>query len=160
LIARHTGATITSIPLPAVTGGQWPEEEVWVFEAQPHLRQVTIDDVPPIDPQQTTLPKEWRSFPAYMLKAGGVLKLTEKKRGDPEPAPDQLTLQRQWWLDFDGRGYTVQDAIAGTMTRGWRLDLPALEPWAVLRSMGKSSSLLEAIKTHEQVLNCGAGKCP
>ena len=124
LIARHTGAALTSIPLPAVTGGQWPEEEVWVFEAQPHLRQVTLDEALSIDAQQTTLPPEWRSFPAYMLKAGGVLQLTEKKRGDPEPAPDQLTLQRQWWLDFDGRGYTVQDTIAGTMTRGWRLDLP------------------------------------
>ncbi len=124
LIARHTGVALTSIPLPAVTGGQWPEEEVWVFEAQPHLRQVTLDEALSIDAQQTTLPPEWRSFPAYMLKAGGVLQLTEKKRGDPEPAPDQLTLQRQWWLDFDGRGYTVQDTIAGTMTRGWRLDLP------------------------------------
>ena len=123
LIARHTGAALTSIPLPAVTGGQWPEEEVWVFEAQPHLRQVTLDEAFSIDAQQTTLPPEWRSFPAYMVKAGGALQLTEKKRGDPEPAPDQLTLHRQWWLDFDGRGYTVQDTIAGTMTRGWRLDL-------------------------------------
>ncbi|MBM4257244.1 MAG: hypothetical protein FJ147_15260 [Deltaproteobacteria bacterium] len=125
LVARHTGAVVSMIPLPAVTGGQWPEEEVWVFEAQPHLRQVTLDDASAIDAQQTTLPPEWRSFPAYMMKAGGTLKLTEKKRGDPEPAPDQLTLQRQWWLDFDGRGYTVQDSIAGTMTRGWRLDLLA-----------------------------------
>jgi hypothetical protein len=125
LIARHTGTALTSIPLPAVTGGQWPEEEIWVFEAQPHLRQVTLDDAQAIDAQQTTLPPEWRSFPTYMMKAGSTLQLTEKKRGDPEPAPDQLTLQRQWWLDFDGRGYTIQDTIAGTMTRGWRLDLPA-----------------------------------
>ena len=124
LIARHTGAALTAIPLPAVTGGQWPEEEVWVFEAQPYLRQVTMDEALSIDAQQTTLPPEWRSFPAYILKAGGALQLTEKKRGDPEPAPDQLTLQRQLWLDFDGRGYTIQDNIAGTMTRGWRLDLP------------------------------------
>ena len=99
LVARHTAASLASVPLPAVTGGQWPDEEIWVFEAQPHLRQVTLDKALAIDAQQTTLPHEWRSFPAYIMKAGGALQLTEKKRGDPEPAPDQLTLQRQWWLD-------------------------------------------------------------
>ncbi|MGE4096143.1 MAG: hypothetical protein AB7G75_35515, partial [Candidatus Binatia bacterium] len=123
LIARHTGTALHAIPLPRVTGGQWPEEEVWVFEARPHLRQVEISGVPAIDPQQTTLPSDWRSFPTYIVKAGEALQLVEKKRGDPEPAPDQLMLQRHWWLDFDGRGYTVQDTISGIMTRGWRLDL-------------------------------------
>lgn len=123
LIARHTGAEVNALPLPVVTGGPWPEEEVWVFEARPHLRQVAIDGVPPIDPQQTTLPADWRSFPAYRIRAGEALQLVEKKRGDPDPAPDQLTLGRHWWLDFNGRGYTIQDQISGTMTRGWRLDL-------------------------------------
>lgn len=123
LIARHTGAEVSALPLPAVSGGLWPEEEVWVFEARPSLRQVTIEGVPPIDPQQTTLPVDWRSFPAYRLHAGDTMQLAEKKRGDPDPAPDQLSLARHWWLDFNGRGYTIQDQIAGTMTHGWRLDL-------------------------------------
>lgn len=123
LIARHMGNALTALPLPAVTGGPWPEEEIWVFEARPHLRQVTIDNLAPIDPQQTTLPTDWRAFPTYMMKAGDTLQFSEKKRGDPEPAPDQLTLARQWWLDFDGNGYTVQDTVSGMMTRGWRLDL-------------------------------------
>lgn len=123
LIARHTGNALSTLSLPAVTGGPWPEEEIWVFEARPHLRQVTIENIASIDPQQTTLPAEWRSFPTYMMKAGDTLLFAEKKRGDPEPAPDQLALSRQWWLDFDGHGYTVQDAVTGTMTRGWRLDL-------------------------------------
>lgn len=123
LIARYTGTNVSVIPLPAVSGGSWPQEEIWVFEARPHLRQVEIEGVPAIDPQQTTLPDDWRAFPAYRLQAGDTLKVVEKKRGDPDPAPDQLTLERQWWLDFDGRGYTIQDQIGGVMTRGWRLDL-------------------------------------
>jgi hypothetical protein len=123
LIARHTGTSVSAIPLPAVSEGSWPAEEIWVFEARPHLRQVEIESVPAIDPQQTTLPDDWRAFPTYRLQAGDTLKLVEKKRGDPDPAPDQLTLERQWWLDFDGRGYTIQDQIGGVMTRGWRLDL-------------------------------------
>ena len=123
LIARHTGNALTTLPLPAVTGGPWPEEEIWVFEARPHLRQVVIESRSAIDPQQTMLPPDWRSFPTYMMQAGDTMQFSEKKRGDPDPAPDQLALSRHWWLDFDGNGYTIQDVISGTMTRGWRLDL-------------------------------------
>ncbi|NOT57027.1 MAG: hypothetical protein HOP18_20700 [Deltaproteobacteria bacterium] len=123
LIARHTGTRVSVVPLPAVSGESWPQEEIWVFEARPHLRQVEIEGVPAIDPQQTTLPDDWRSFPTYRLQAGESLKLVREKRGDPEPDPDQLTLTRSWWLDFDGRGYTIQDQVGGVMTSGWRLDL-------------------------------------
>jgi len=123
LITRHTGTEVKALPFSAVAGSSWPEEEVWVFEARPSLRQVTIEGVPPLDPQQTTLPADWRAFPAYRLHAGDTMQLVEKKRGDPDPAPDQLSLARHWWLDFNGRGYTIQDQIVGTMTHGWRLDL-------------------------------------
>jgi hypothetical protein len=45
----------------------------------------------------------------------------ELRRGDPEPAPDRLNLQRTWWLDFDGKGYTIQDNISGIMNQNWNL---------------------------------------
>ncbi|ALG68258.1 hypothetical protein [Beggiatoa leptomitoformis] len=112
---------VKSLTLPVIDG--LPEEEIWVFEARNALRLVDITDVTAIDPQQTTLPSEWRQFPAYHVKAGDTLQLVEKRRGDPESAPAQLSLQRQFWLDFDGRGYSVQDHIGGTMTRGWRLEM-------------------------------------
>ncbi len=34
------------------------------------------------------------------------------RRGDPEPEPNALMLQRQIWLDFDGRAipYTIPSA--------------------------------------------------
>jgi len=36
---------------------EWKEgEEVWVFQSQPPLRVVTVEGVPGVDPQQTTLP--------------------------------------------------------------------------------------------------------
>ncbi|MGH8408250.1 MAG: hypothetical protein ACRESL_22450, partial [Pseudomonas sp.] len=95
----------------------------WVFDARPHLRLVTIEGVPAIDPQQTTLPDDWRSLPAYHVRPGETLQMVEKKRGDPDPAPDQLTLERHLRLDFTGGGYTIQDQITGTMTRGWRLEM-------------------------------------
>jgi hypothetical protein len=122
LAARHQGET-KQIAAPKAENAEWPEEEVWVFAAQNHLRMVQVSGAASVDPQQTGLPQEWRGFPAYLLKTGESLQLEEKRRGDPEPAPDQLSLQRRFWLDFDGGGYTVQDRVSGSMSRSWRLDM-------------------------------------
>ncbi len=104
--------------------GTWTEgDEVWVWQAQPALRVVTVAGAPAVDPRQTTLPREWRSLPAYLMKPGATLALQERRRGDADPAPDQLTLDRQLWLDFDGGGYTARDAIRGRLGRGWRLEM-------------------------------------
>ena len=99
----------------------WPKQEVWVFDARNHLRLVEVEGVPAVDPSQTTLPDTWKGLPAYRVNPGDTLTLKLVRRGDPEPEPDRLILKRDLWLDFDGGGYTVADAITGTMTRGWRL---------------------------------------
>jgi hypothetical protein len=127
LHTRQEGAT-DQLTLPLVSEKQlekqlWINEEVWVFEARNDLRLVEIAGVTAIDPQQTALPRAWRKFPAYLMAAGNTLKFIEKRPGDPEPAPDKLTLARHFWLDFDGQGYSVQDHISGNMTRGWRLEM-------------------------------------
>ena len=59
------------------------------------------------------------------MEAGRPLRLTEKRRGDAEPAPDQLELARRLWLDFDGGGYTVTDEIQGVVRRSARLEMGA-----------------------------------
>ena len=104
----------SSAPLPA--------QETWVFDARSHLRVVEIDGVTPMDPRQTNLPSEWKSLPTYLVIPENRFELREVRRGNPEPEPNQLELQRTLWLDFDGSGYTVKDRISGTMRRGWRLD--------------------------------------
>ncbi|EIJ43265.1 hypothetical protein BegalDRAFT_2414 [Beggiatoa alba B18LD] len=127
LHTRQMGA-VTALTLPVVEG--LPEEEIWVFDARNALRLVDVTNVTAIDPQQTTLPSEWRQYPAYQVKAGDTLQLVEKRRGDPAPSPAQLSLHRQFWLDFDGVGYSVQDRISGTMTQGWRLEMLNTSPEA------------------------------
>ena len=119
LEARQPADTI-SLPLP-VAVAPWPEQEVWVFAAQNHLRLVEVEGVS-IDPRQTSLPEAWQSLPAYLMKANDSLRLKVIRRGDPEPEPDRLSLHRSLWLDFNGKGYTLHDKITGNMTRGWRLE--------------------------------------
>ncbi len=99
------------------------DKEIWSFEPHNHLRIVDIKGPAQIDPQQTTMPEEWKSFPAYLMSAKDIMKFEEKKRGDPQPAPDKLNLKKTLWLDFDGKGFSVRDNISGTMTTGWRLNI-------------------------------------
>jgi len=121
LAARFPGP-VETLGRPPSTA-PWPSEEIWVFDARPQLRVVEIEGVPAIDPRQTNLPEEWKSLPAYRMESGATMNLKLIRRGDPEPEPDSLTLHRRIWLDFDGGGYTVNDAIGGRMTRDWRLNI-------------------------------------
>jgi len=66
---------------------------------------------------------DWRDLPAYLVAPGSAMKLVERRRGDADPAPDELVLERTLWLDFDGRGYTAHDAISGRLSRSWRLEM-------------------------------------
>ncbi len=134
LSARGEGP-ISSLQRPDPQGTWVDGEEVWVFDARPSLRQVLVEGVNAVDPTQTTLPSEWKGFPAYSMGPKDVLKLTERRRGDNEPAPDVLNLTRTLWLDFDGAGYTVSDKVGGQLHRSWRLDvLPGTELGRVVTS--------------------------
>ena len=96
-------------------------DEIWSFQAHHQLRQVEILNVKAIEPSQTELPPAWRQFPAYVLTAGNIFTLKEIRRGNANPPPDQLSLKRTWWLDFSGKGFTIHDAISGTLSRQWSL---------------------------------------
>ena len=104
-------------------------QEIWAFQAQNHLRLVNVEGVASVDPSQTDVPEQWRNLPVYVIQPGDTLKFKVVRRGDPDPAPDRLNLQRTWWLDFDGGGLTVQDRVSGTMSRQWYL---AMNPPAEL----------------------------
>ena len=101
---------------------QWPANEIWSFAAQPFLRLVEIEQVPTIDPSQSTIPAQWKNLPAFLVKQGDTMQFKVIRRGDPQPEPNNLSISRELWLDFAGTGYTIQDRIDGSLTHGWRLD--------------------------------------
>jgi len=113
ITARSEGP-VTKMTVP---GAYTPE--IWSFQARNHLRMVEISGASTMEPARTDMPLEWRAFPAYLIKAGNALVFKEVRRGDPDPAPDRLTLARTWWLDFDGDGFTLQDRLQGTVSRQW-----------------------------------------
>lgn len=111
---------VMTLELPKDAGN----EEVWSWVPHRELRVVELAGQT-VDPKQAGVPGEWAAYPAYLLRPGQALKFNERRRGDPEPAPDQLQLNRVMWLDFDGKGFTVQDRISGYVSRAWRLEAQA-----------------------------------
>ncbi len=96
-------------------------QEIWSFKPEHHLRMVKVEGIASVEPTQTDIPADWKSFPAYIIDPDAKITFKEIRRGDPDPAPDRLSLNRIWWLDFDGTGFTVQDTITGAMSRQWYL---------------------------------------
>jgi len=121
ITARAT-SYVTELSRPAQPP-PWPEEEVWVFESNNSLRLVEPEGLASVDPGQTRLPQDWRNLPAWRVLPADMLRFKVIRRGDPEPEPDRLVLDRSIWLDFDGKGYTLRDGISGSMTRAWRLEV-------------------------------------
>lgn len=108
-------------------------QEIWSFKSYNHLRIVDIKGPAQIDPQQTTMPEQYKSLPAYLINQNTKVQFVEKKRGDPHPAPDKLDIKRILWLDFGGKGFSVKDYISGNMTTGWRLAVnPPVEPGKIM----------------------------
>jgi len=103
----------------------WPASELWVFEARPRLRMLKVTSPVSIDAAQSGLPEDWKQFPAYPMQAGTSMHFELIRRGDPDPEPDQLALERELWLDFSGDSYSVSDHISGTLSRGWRINAGA-----------------------------------
>lgn len=101
----------------------WPAQEVWSFAANQSLRRVKVDGAASVDPSQLDLPDDFANdLPTFLLDAQTTLALEQLYRGDATPAPNELSLQRTVWVDFDGNGATVKDHVTGTLTQDWRLD--------------------------------------
>ena len=116
-----------------------PATEIWSYSSNDRLRVTAAEGLQPVDPQQVEVPNGWRNLPAFRIQASEVFTIIERSRGIVA-ADNELTLNRQMWLDFDGNGFVMSDAIGGTMRSDWRLDMAP--PYALLSASEHEQNLL------------------
>lgn len=109
--------TFSFVPKPL----PWPQQEIWSFEPHNDLRLVDLKGTVALDPKQTDLPREWWNHPAYLMNDKSGFMLVEKRRGQVQNRGENLKMNRQLWLDFTGKGYTVVDNLIGSIEQHWRL---------------------------------------
>jgi hypothetical protein len=116
-----------------------PDAEIWSYRSNDRLRVTVPEGLTPVDPAQVSAPDEWLELPAFRIEPGERLRLVEQSRG-MLAADNQLTLDRELWMDFDGGGFVLSDSIGGSMQSGWRLDM--VEPYTLLSATEGDENLL------------------
>lgn len=127
---------------PKVEG--WPADEYWSFQSAPAQGLWQWSGADSVDPRQTEIPEEWRSLPAWLLTDKPLL--LEQQPGSQTPNPSQLSLNRELWLDFDGKTFLVRDHLVGELGQQSRLDLDP--PFQLLRAAQHTEDLL--LTEHQQ----------
>jgi hypothetical protein len=117
----------------------WPRQEIWSYADDTDLRSTRVDGHA-TDAAQAGVPPVWSDLPAYALDDRAGLAIEQGARGDEGGKGDQLHLQRQMWLDFDGRGLSVADTLSGELRHHQRLDVSA--PWQLQRASQAGDPLL------------------
>ena len=120
-------------------GTNLPNAEIWSYLSNDRLRVTAAEGLPPVDPTQVKVPGNWQNYPAFRVERGARFVITERSRGVVS-ATNELALDRTMWLDFDGDGLVVLDAISGEMRTGWRLDMAP--PYALLSAREREENLL------------------
>jgi len=160
LIARGTAPLDkVALQLPAEP---WPRQETWSYADDAGLRSTRVDGQP-TDAAQAGVPGEWSDLPAFVLDDGHGLTIEQGARGEEGGKGDQLHLQRELWLDFDGAGFNVADRLSGELRRQQRLDVAA--PWQLQRAsqdgapllVSRSSDGRNGVELRERELDLDAG---
>src|SRR5882672_3331469 len=120
--------------------GAWPKQEVWSYAANDRLRVAALEGGEGIDPAQANVPQDWRRYPSYRIASGGALQIIERSRGISPQEVNHLSLQRELYLDFARKGFTVIDQISGQMRNRWRLD--TRPPYRLMRATSGADNLL------------------
>lgn len=123
----------------SLPGEPWPKQEIWSYSDDPSLRSTRVDGHL-TDAGQAGVPDDWRELPAYVLNNGDGLTIEQGVRGGEGGAGDQIHVQREMWLDFDGRGFSISDHLTGKLQHAQRLDV--LVPWQLQRATQEATPLL------------------
>lgn len=161
LAARSSLAPLANITL-KLPAAPWPRQEIWSYAEDNGLRTTRLDGNA-TDAAQAGVPDEWIDLPAYALDDHSGLLIEQGNRGDEGGLGDQLHLQRQMWLDFDGGGLSVVDRLTGKLRHQQRLNVIA--PWQLQRAsedgtpllISKDSHGLDGIELRDRQVDLSAG---
>ena len=117
----------------------WPRQEVWSYADANALRSTRVDGSA-VDATQAGVPGDWADLAAYVLDDRSGLNVEQGNRGNEGGRGDALHLQREMWLDFDGRHFSVSDHLSGELRHHQRLDVAA--PWQLQRASEDGDPLL------------------
>ncbi|MBX7144310.1 MAG: hypothetical protein K1X79_07645 [Oligoflexia bacterium] len=117
-VAQQPLSAIVASPLTAI----WPKEEIWAWQPLPTFRSVEIINANTIQAETTGMPSEWLGAATYVIPKGQGITLKELRRGEQAPPPNEITLSRELWPNFDGSGFTVRDRLEGRFMQGERLN--------------------------------------
>jgi len=137
-LTARAPAVLDRVSLPAAVANL-PDTEIWSYRSNDRLRVTAAEGLPPVDPQQAQVPAQWSQLPAFRIRAGEALAISERSRGMVANG-NELGLDRTMWLDFDGGGFVVRDRLSGTMRSDWRLDMAL--PYALLSATESGDNLL------------------
>ncbi len=101
---------------------EWPAIEYLSFQSATAIRQAKLFGPASVDTTQISIPNAWAQYPTYRLTKEDGLSIETEYRGDHAPAANELNIDRDLWLAFDGKGITTFDRISGEMNQGWRLN--------------------------------------
>jgi hypothetical protein len=131
--------TLREVSLAPPADELWPKQEIWSYSDDASLRSTRVEGHA-TDAAQAGVLDDWRELPAYVLDASSGLAIQQGTRGGEGEAGGQIHLERQIWVDFDGRGFNVSDHLTGTLPRTQRLDVDA--PWQLQRASQGNEPLL------------------
>ncbi|OOG63958.1 hypothetical protein B0E46_08480 [Rhodanobacter sp. B04] len=117
----------------------WPKQEVWSYADDNALRSTRVEGNP-IDANQAGVPDDWNMLPAYLLDGASGLNVEQGNRGNEGGQGDALHLQREMWLAFDGRDFSIADHLTGELRHHQRLEVAA--PWELQRASESDEPLL------------------
>ena len=137
-LAARAIASLEKVAL-KLPSAPWPRQEVWSYADDPAFRTSRAEGRA-VDAAQAGVPDDWSDQPAFALDDNAGLAIAAGARGDEGGKGDQLHLQRELWLDFDGRGLRAADHLTGELRHRQRLDASA--PWQLQRASQDDAPLL------------------
>jgi len=91
-----------------------PNYEYWSYVFNNSLREVSLSGLKGIDPSQlVNFPAEWRSYRTFLANEGEKFHIKELSWTPKMSKQNNLRMDREAWLNYDGSGYIFKDSLNG-----------------------------------------------